>query len=125
MISIAPLETDFDLAGELAEGRIAEAVDTEVEISVRACFWIESGIVGPRLQVASNERDLQALTGAHERQRADEALCEVVADRQLAELDVRTVLHEVAARLQSVVQTDRVVVDRVLGRRRLSSLVEC
>src|SRR5690349_19297408 len=97
-------EADRDLAGHRAERRITEAVDAEVEVVTRGDVRVEARVLGPRVQVATDEGELDVVRVARQPDPAKSACAEVIAHRQLAQLHVRAALHEVVARHEAVVE---------------------
>src|SRR5687767_36027 len=116
-------ELDLNLASDRAEVGIAESIDAEVEIIPRRHFRIETGVIRPGEQVATDERDLDTARVAVDSDACEHRTRESVAGRQLAELHVRSILHEIAVRHQTVVQAGSVEVERYLLGVRLPRLI--
>src|SRR5690348_12513509 len=117
------LEADRDLTSDGAELRVAESVDAEVEVVARRHFGVEAGVVGPRLQVTADERQLDVVGVAADARPIQDARPEVIAHRELAKLDVGAVVDEVVASDQAVVEPRRVERQRHLLVGRLPGLV--
>src|SRR5437867_1069576 len=103
MSNWTPSEGELNLTGYRPELRRTESFDAEVEITSRGDVRIETAVVGPGVEVAANQRDLETTRILVEAQAAEDRLVEGIAHRQLSELHVRRIFDEIVARLKTVV----------------------
>src|SRR5262249_50100962 len=94
-------ERDLDLTRDRTEVRVPKTADAVVKVTARRHVRIESRVLRPGVQIAADQRDARALRTAKPDLR-DPRRRQVVGHRELAELDVRTVLHEVLVGVEAV-----------------------